>query len=277
MRPTVALLLVSLLTPAVARPQQPPTPPETTSAAHAGTPDLGKGAEEVAAQLRQLTESLTDTTAFAALEAEVEADTHRAAERWSETGDLLKPNLRPASLDSLESSWQALRSQLDDVRERVDARARRRTADLETLAKLRESWARALDLAQKAAAPAPVLERARSTVAAIDAVRPAIEQRYARVLVLHDSLSPPLPTGQHPRRAPPGDRAHIRPPAAALVAHRIRGAPAGPRWPGSRRQPGRQDRGPAHLHPGILARAGALWADRARPRAPAPPRPLPDG
>jgi hypothetical protein len=192
MRLTVALLLVSLLASAAARGQQPLTPP--ASAAQASMPDLGQGAEEVAAHLRQLTGSLSDTAAFAALEAEVAADTHRAAERWSETGDLLKTNLRPTALDSLESSWQALRSQLDDVMERIDARARRRTADLDTLAKLHESWARALDLAQKADAPGPVLERARSTLAAIDAARPGIEQRRARVLVLQDSVSRALET-----------------------------------------------------------------------------------
>src|SRR5262245_31061668 len=171
MLPKVALLLVSLLAPAVARGQQPPTPPEAASASQAAMPDLGKGAEEVAAQLRQLTESLSDIAAFNSLEAEVADDTHRAAVRWSETGNLLNASLRPSALDSLESSWQALRRQLEDVRERIDERARRRTADLETLAKLHESWARALDLAQKANAPAPVLERAQSTVAANGAVR----------------------------------------------------------------------------------------------------------
>src|SRR5262245_10226697 len=174
--PTVALLLVSLLASAVAQGQPPPAP-EATSASHAAMPDVGKGAEEVAAQLRQLTESLSDTAVFASLEAEVAADTHGATERWNETGDLLKTNLRPAALDSLESTWQALRSQLEDVRDRIDARARRLTADLETLAKLHESWARSLDLAQKTNAPAPVLERARSTLAAIDAARPPIEDR----------------------------------------------------------------------------------------------------
>lgn len=193
MPPTVALLLVSLLASAVARGQPPPAP-EATSASHAPMPDLGKGAEEVAAQLRQLTESLSDGAAFAGLEAEVAADAHQAAERWSETGDLLKGNLRSAALDSLASSWEALRSQLEDVAGRIDARARRRATDLETLAKLHESWARALDLAQKADAPAPVLERARSTLAAIDAARPAIEQRHARVLVLQDSVSRALQT-----------------------------------------------------------------------------------
>src|SRR5262249_47987533 len=84
---------------------------------------------------------------------------------------------------------QALRSQLEDVRDRIDDRARRRAADLETLAKLHESWERALDLAQKADAPPPVVERARSTLAAIDVARPPIEQRHARVLVLQDAVS----------------------------------------------------------------------------------------
>src|SRR5262245_57228816 len=156
--------------------------------------DLGKGAEEVAAQLRQLTESLSDTAAVASLEAKVAATTHRAADRWRETGVLLEGNLRPAALDSLESSWNALRSQLSDLRAEIDARVRRRTGDLDTLTKLRDSWVRALDLAQKADAPAPVLERARSTLAAIDAVRPAVEQRHARVLVLQDSVSRALQT-----------------------------------------------------------------------------------
>src|SRR5262245_35564257 len=102
MRPTAVLLLVSLLASAVAQGQPPPAA-EATSASHAAMPDVGKGAEEVAAQLRQLTESLLDTAAFASLEAEVAADTHGAAERWNETGDLLKTNLRPAALDSLET------------------------------------------------------------------------------------------------------------------------------------------------------------------------------
>jgi len=188
MRPTAVLLLVSLLASAVAR-GQPPSAPESEGVPHGAMPDFGKGAEEVATQLRQLTESLSDTAVFASLEAEVAAETHQATERWSQTGDLLKTYLRPAALDSLASSWQALRSQLDDVMDRIDQRARRRAADLETLAKLRESWTRALDLAQKADAPAPVLERAQTTLAAIDAVRPAIEKRHARVLVLQDSVS----------------------------------------------------------------------------------------
>src|SRR5262249_27594592 len=98
------------------------------------------------------------------------------------------------ALDSLESSWQALRSQLEDVRDRIDERARRRAADLETLTKLHESWDRALNLAQKANAPAPVLERAQSTLAAIDAARPPIEQRHAPVRVLQDGVSRALQT-----------------------------------------------------------------------------------
>src|SRR5262245_43401739 len=189
---TVALLLVSLLASTLVRGE---TPPATTpSASHQSMPDLGKGAEEVAAQLRELTESLSDTGPLVRLEAEVAATTSRAAERWSETGALLQNNLRPSTLDSLESSWRAIRSQLDDAMDQIDARVRRRTADLETLTRLRESWDRALDLARKANAPASVQERAQSTVAAIEAARPAIEQRHAHMLVLQDAVSRGLQT-----------------------------------------------------------------------------------
>jgi hypothetical protein len=129
----VALFLASLLASTPVRGQAEPAT-ETTSASQGAMPDLGKGAEEVAAQLRQLAESLSDSDAFASLEAEVAADAHWAAQRWSETGDLLRGTLRPSALDSLASSWEALRSQLDDLRGRIDARARRRATDLETLA-----------------------------------------------------------------------------------------------------------------------------------------------
>src|SRR5262249_49805568 len=172
MLPTAALLVVSLLAPGIAS-RQPPPAPESRGASQAPMADLGKGAEEVAAQLRQLTESLSDTAAVARLEARVAATTHRAAERWRQTGALVEGNLPPADLAPLESSWNALRSQLNDLRAEIDARVRRRTDDLDTLTRLRDSWVRALDLAQKADAPAPVLERAQSTLAAIDAARPA--------------------------------------------------------------------------------------------------------
>src|SRR5262249_51521568 len=156
--------------------------------------DLGKGAEEVAAQLRELTESLSDTTGLARLEAEVAATTGNAAQRWAETGTLLKGNLRPASLDTVASSWEVLRSQLNDVMGASEAHARRSAADLDTLTRLRDSWTRAIDLTRKADAPASVQERARSTLAAIDAAYPAVEQRHAHLLVLQDAVSRGLQT-----------------------------------------------------------------------------------
>lgn len=205
----IALLLVSVLAAPLARAQpgsadtaagtmddatQPPQQPESTDASQSPVPDLGKGAEGVAALLRHLTESLSDGDVFAALEAEVAADAHRAAALWVETAPLLKANLRPSALDSLASSWDALRSELDDLSDRVDQRARRREADLETLTKLHASWTRAFDLARKADDPASVLERVQSTLEDIDAARPPIEARRAKVLVLQDSVSRSLET-----------------------------------------------------------------------------------
>jgi small-conductance mechanosensitive channel len=156
--------------------------------------DLGKGAEEVAAQLRELTESLSDTTALTRLETQVAATTSNAAQRWAETGTLLKGNLRPATLDTVASSWEVLRSQLNDVMGEIDARARRSAADVETLTRLRESWTRTIDLVRNAEAPASVQERAQSTLAAIEAAYPAVEQRHAHLLVLQDAVSRGLQT-----------------------------------------------------------------------------------
>src|SRR5262249_41728153 len=145
---TVVLLLVALLSASVARGQPAGTGPATSSSQPVA--DLGKGAEEVAAQLRELTESLSDTTALTRLEAEVAATTGNTAQRWAETGALLKDNLRPATLDSLASSWEVLRSQLNDVMGEIDTRARRSATDLETLTRLRDSWTHAIDLTRKA-------------------------------------------------------------------------------------------------------------------------------
>jgi potassium-dependent mechanosensitive channel len=189
----VVLLLVGLLSASVARGQpQAATGSATTSSQPMA--DLGKGAEEVAAQLRELTESLSDTTALTRLETQVAATTSNAAQRWAETSALLKDNLRPATLDTVASSWEVLHSQLTDVMGEIDARARRSATDLETLARLRESWTRSIDLARKAEAPASVQERARSTLAAIEAAYPAVEQRHAHLLVLQDAVSRGLQT-----------------------------------------------------------------------------------
>jgi len=181
------LLLVCLVPSGVVRAQPPPAG-DAAATPPAGL-DFSRAAEEVAARLRQLTRSLSDGAVFAALEAEVAADAHRIAERWDETGRLVESHLRPPALDSIAIAWQALRSNLDGINRRIEERAKRREDDLATLTTLHESWARALDLARKADAAPAVIERAQSTLAAIEATRPAVEQRRARVLVLQDAVS----------------------------------------------------------------------------------------
>ena len=156
--------------------------------------DLSKGAEEVAARLRAVTRSLADAEVFAALEADTARAAHRTAERWEETERLLQAQLRPTALDSLESSWDAFRSDLDSVSNRVDARATQRDADLDSLAALHASWSRTLDLARSADAPPELLDRAQSALAMIGTVRGAVEQRRAKLLVLQDATSRALQT-----------------------------------------------------------------------------------
>ena len=157
-------------------------------------PDVGKGAEEVASQLRAISRSLSDGVAFEALEAETVKTTAQTADRWNETGRLLARRSRTTALDSLESSWRALRNDLESLRDRIEPRVRRREADLANLVALRASWTRSLDLSRAAAAPPPVIERVVGTIEAIDQVRPGIEQRRAKVMVLSDAVSRALQT-----------------------------------------------------------------------------------
>src|SRR5215467_13458507 len=100
-RTVLAWVVVCLLV----SPAAPQPPPDQPAAAGAGVDkegsDVGKGAEEVAARLRDLARSLTDTTEIAALEAEVATYAHRVADTWDETGRLLERNLRTTALDSL--------------------------------------------------------------------------------------------------------------------------------------------------------------------------------
>jgi small-conductance mechanosensitive channel len=136
-----------------------------------------------------MTESLADEKTFSELERSINTETGRIAARWEETKQLLEDKPRRLALDSLAGSWNAECEELQGENEQIGKRAQRRDADIEALGKMRDSWAKSLDLAVKAEAPSWVVERARGTVAAIDATRPKVEHRRARVLLLQDSVS----------------------------------------------------------------------------------------
>src|SRR5262249_6895253 len=87
LRLALSRALAACLLAAGARAQPSPGPtPAAPDGSESASFELGHRAEEVAAQLRQMTESLADESAFAALEQEVAADEHRVALLWDETG-----------------------------------------------------------------------------------------------------------------------------------------------------------------------------------------------
>ena len=106
--------------------------------------EIGRRAEDVAAQLRNMTNALGDVGALARLETEVSTGVHRVGVRWGETGRLLDASPRRAALESKQSEWSALRDDLAKLRAEVEARDQAREADLQSLAGLRESWERTL-------------------------------------------------------------------------------------------------------------------------------------
>jgi small-conductance mechanosensitive channel len=188
----VALLLMPLLARA-----QDATPPPAGASESAAKPELsgfqsneiGNRAEDVAGQLRAMTEEITDQTAFSALEGEVFQYGHRIADRWKETDQILAAAPRRAPLVTLASSWRALRTELVGLRTQVDRHAQQRAADLATLARLQGLWSWTLDHARAAGAPEPVLGRVQATLAAIDATRAQVATRHGRILVLQDAVS----------------------------------------------------------------------------------------
>jgi small-conductance mechanosensitive channel len=151
--------------------------------------EIGTQAEEVAAQLRRMTEAISDADTFAALEADVAQVSRRAAARWQDTGRLLEGAPRRTALDSLEGGWNALRVEFGRLAADLAGRAQRRESDLAALSALAESWSASRQLAQQSDVPAALLERVDATLAAIATTREAVERRRDRVLVLQDTVS----------------------------------------------------------------------------------------
>ncbi|MFN8601547.1 MAG: mechanosensitive ion channel [Candidatus Binatia bacterium] len=185
---SIAALLGALLLathPAFAQ----PTPADAPSPGASLGADLGKGAEEVTARLKDLERSLADVSAVEALETEVTGYTHRTATHWHETSRQLARNLRTTALDSLTAYWQALHNDLQDVDARVRARIERREAELASLRSMHDAWTHMLETARAAHAPAAVIDHVESTIAAIDRTAPRLEQRRASLLVMQNAIA----------------------------------------------------------------------------------------
>jgi small-conductance mechanosensitive channel len=172
-------------------------PPKEAAPAAVATPEpsnltldeIGGRAEAVAARLRAMTTAIADEAAFSKLENDVFQQSHRVSDRWKATDQILSLTLRRNPLETLASSWRALRTQLEAVQKQVDARATARAADLTTLDQLEKLWIWTLDHAKSQSAPAPVIERVEATLAAIGATRAEVDARNSRLLVLQDAVS----------------------------------------------------------------------------------------
>lgn len=180
-----ALLLVAL--PAFA--QQPAQAPPTQEASQVTLDEISQRAEDVATQLRDMSEAISDPDAFASLDERVFRFSRRIADRWRETDQILGRALRRGALETLASSWRALRTELLPLRADVDGRLARRETDLASLDRMKESWTWTLEHADSVGVPAPMIGRVQQTVAAIDATRTQIDARRNRLLVLQDAVS----------------------------------------------------------------------------------------
>jgi len=192
----VALVAALSLIPLLAASEDAPPPNDATPAAVA-TPEasnltldeIGGRAEDVAARLRAMTTAIADQATFTQLEKDVFQQSHRVSDRWRVTDQILALSLRRNPLETLASSWRALRTQLEILQTQVDGRAAKRAKDLATLDQLKKLWIWTLDHANAVSAPEPVISRVQATLAAIDATRAQIDARNSRLLVLQDAVS----------------------------------------------------------------------------------------
>lgn len=189
-----ALLLASL--PARAQDAAPTAAP-TPAPVATGTPqvsrftldEIGERAEDVATQLRGMIEAISDQDAFTGLEDRVFHLSHRVSDHWHETDQNLSGALRRGPLETLASSWRALRTELVQQRDEVDSRLERRQADLASIDRMKGTWTWTLEHANSIGVPPPVLSRVQDTLAAIEATRAQVDVRNGRLLVLQDAVS----------------------------------------------------------------------------------------
>ena len=162
-------------------------------------PEIAARAEEVAALLRSLDLLLTvdtDTNANTNANANTEAIRQRLPELSKQIDALLgetaqKLDALPSIevLDELLTSWQRMRGELARALEGLTQRATRLEAEMERLSGVLDTWKRTRADALTSKAPAPVLQRIDSLLAAIPGVQKRLRDERGGVLVLQDQVA----------------------------------------------------------------------------------------
>jgi len=170
-----------------APPSSPPT--KETPPASIPVPEVARQAEEVTKTIRDLDALLAPGPAIEGIERRLPDMSARIAAQTEVTTRQLDERPSGPTLDALTALWQTTRGELIGYLDLLTRKATDLEGALQRLTSLRETWSRTRADARTSRAPAPVIERIDSVLAAIDASVARLQRQRAATLVLQDRLA----------------------------------------------------------------------------------------
>jgi small-conductance mechanosensitive channel len=155
---------------------------------------VARQAEEVAKTLRDFDALLAPSPAIEAVEKRLPDIAARMAAQKEVTTRQLDQRPSGATLDALTALWQTTRAELAEYVDLLTRKATDLEAAMERLTAMRGTWIRTRVDARASRAPAAVIERIDSVVAAIDASATRLQKQRAATLVLQDRLAQEVAT-----------------------------------------------------------------------------------
>ncbi|HEU4438947.1 MAG TPA: hypothetical protein VFT36_06835, partial [Methylomirabilota bacterium] len=195
-----ASLVLSLALAGPALAQAPTGDPSTRSGPESPAPvpvaEIARRAEKVDEFRRTVEETLAPGARVAGIEAQLPTVDARIEERLERTQRAVRNRPSLLTLDALTESWQSTRLDLTGWVETLTARAVLLDQQRARLLALKETWTRTQAEVRAARAPAPIVERTESVVAAIDDTRERLEKARAQALILQDRVARQLSRSQ---------------------------------------------------------------------------------
>jgi len=157
-------------------------------------PEVAAQAEAVASWVRGLQDSLQAGAPSTTLPGTLPELEREIDQRKAFTERALDEGARSAALDYLATSWDELRQTVSATADALTAEAVGLEQRLDEISSRRARWARTLEDARAAKAPAAVLERIQDTLDLLRDARKPLEARRAQVLLLQERVTRALAT-----------------------------------------------------------------------------------
>src|SRR5262245_19120506 len=165
-----------------------PEPAKPPAPAAIPVPEVAGKAEEVAKTLRDFDAIVAPGPAVEAIEKRLPDINARIAAQTEVTTRQLDEKPSGPTLDALSALWRTTRVELTGYVDLLTKRATDLEGVMDRLTTLRATWVQTRTEARASRAPAPVIERIDSVVAAIDASATRLQKERTATLVLQDRV-----------------------------------------------------------------------------------------